>query len=92
MEQDILQISVQLSSLLIFYDYKDWESILQSAQNEIPKPVDRVSLTSKLPWVEVKINTELYDSSLVIKLPDAPEASCGVAHMKFSLNTVLGIN
>nr|XP_050857264.1 protein KIAA0100 isoform X1 [Vespula vulgaris] len=89
MEQDILQISVQLSSLLIFYDYKDWESILQSAQNEIPKPVDRVSLTRKLPWVEVKINTELYDSSLVIKLPDAPEASCGVAHMKFSLNTVL---
>ncbi|XP_076248425.1 bridge-like lipid transfer protein family member hobbit [Calliopsis andreniformis] len=87
-EQDILQVATQINSLSIIYDHKDWETILCNTDQEISRPVDRVALKNKLPWLDVRVNTELYDSSLSIKLVDVDEVSCGVAHMKFSLNTL----
>lgn len=91
MEQDILQIATQISNLSIIYDHKDWESILCNTDNEVSRPVDSIKLKNKLPWLDIRVNTELYDSSLCIKLLDVHEASCGVAHMKFSLNTLTGM-
>ncbi|KOX78506.1 hypothetical protein WN51_07913 [Melipona quadrifasciata] len=88
MEQGILQIAIQINNLSIIYDHKDWESILCNTDNEISRPVGNITLKNKLPWLDVRVNTELYDSSLCIKLLDVHEASCGVAHMKFSLNTL----
>lgn len=91
MEQDILQIATQINNLSIIYDHKDWETILFNTDNEISKPVGNITFKNKLPWLDIRVNTELYDSSLCIKLLDVHEASCGVAHMKFSLNTFAGI-
>jgi len=71
------------------YDHKDWESFLYT-ENDISKPVNNMSLKNKLPNFEITLTTELYDSSLNIKLPNVQEASCGVAHMKFSLNSSIG--
>ncbi|KAK9296336.1 hypothetical protein QLX08_009661 [Tetragonisca angustula] len=88
MEQGVLQIAIQINNLSIIYDHKDWESILCNTDNEISRPVGSITLKNKLPWLDVRVNTELYDSSLCIKLLDVHEASCGVAHMKFSLNTL----
>lgn len=92
MEQGILQIAVQINNLSVIYDHKDWESILcNNTDNEISRPVGSIpTLKNKLPWLDVRVNTELYDSSLCVKLLDVHEASCGVAHMKFSLNTLAG--
>lgn len=73
------------------YDHRDWESLLYTNENEFSKPVSGISWKDRLPTLEVKLDTELYDSSLNIKLPDVQEASCGVAHMKFSLNSVSGM-
>lgn len=87
-EQDVLQIATQINSLSIIYDHKDWETILCSTDQEISRPVGSVTLRNKLPWSDVRVNTELYDSSLSIKLVDVDEVSCGVAHMKFSLNSL----
>ncbi|XP_017893303.1 protein KIAA0100 [Ceratina calcarata] len=88
-EEDSLQIVTQISNLSIIYDHKDWETILcnDAGDNQISRSVTGTSFRNKLPWSDVKVNTELYDSSLCIKLLDVHEASCGVAHMKFSLNT-----
>ncbi|KAG6797637.1 hypothetical protein HZU73_06957 [Apis mellifera caucasica] len=91
MEQDILQIATQINNLSIIYDHKDWETILFNTDNEISKPVGNITFKNKLPWLDIRVNTELYDSSLCIKLLDVHEASCGVAHMKFSLNTFADI-
>lgn len=92
MEQENLQIATQISNLSVIYDHKDWETILcNSSSDQVPKHIDRVTLTNKLPWLNVIVNTELYDSSVCIKLLDVHEACCGVAHTKFSLNTLAGI-
>lgn len=72
------------------YDHKDWELLLYNNQNDISKPVSNISLKNRLPNFEITLNTELYDSSLNIKLPDVQEASCSVTHMKFSLNLSAG--
>lgn len=90
MDEDILQIATQISNLSIIYDHKDWETILCNTNDEISRPVDSITLKNKLPWLDIRVNTELYDSSLCIKLLDVHEASCGVSHMKFSLNTLAG--
>lgn len=90
MEENILFISVQLNNLSIMYDHRDWESLLYTNESDISKPVGEISLKDRLPSFEVRLDTELYDSSLNIKLPDVQEASCGVAHMKFSLNSSTG--
>ncbi|XP_012235996.2 protein hobbit isoform X1 [Linepithema humile] len=87
MEDNVLFVAVQLNNLSIIYDHKDWESLLYTNENDISKPVSDISLRDKLPNFEVTLTTELYDSSLNIKLPDVQEASCGVTHMKFSLNS-----
>ncbi|CAL1687541.1 unnamed protein product [Lasius platythorax] len=86
LEENISFISIQLNTLSIMYDHKDWESLLYINENDISKPVSNISLKNRLPNFEVTLNTELYDSSLNIKLPDVQEASCSVTHMKFSLN------
>ncbi|OAD59560.1 hypothetical protein WN48_08668 [Eufriesea mexicana] len=88
MDEDILQIATQISNLSIIYDHKDWETILCNTNDEISRPVGSITLKNKLPWLDIRVNTELYDSSLCIKLLDVHEASCGVSHMKFSLNTL----
>lgn len=80
-----------MNNLSIIYDHKDWESLLYIDENDISKPVSDISLINKLPNFEVTLTTELYDSSLNIKLPDVQEAFCGVTHMKFSLNSSTGI-
>lgn len=90
MEQGILQIAIQINNLSVIYDHKDWESILCNTDNKISRPAGSITLKNRLPWLDVRVNTELYDSSLCIKLLDVHEASCGVAHMKFSLNTLAG--
>ncbi|KOC61463.1 UPF0378 protein KIAA0100 [Habropoda laboriosa] len=87
-EQDSLEIATQISNLSIIYDYKDWESILNNTKNEVSKPVGSITLKNKLPWLDIRMNTELYDSSLCIKLLGVHEASCGVSHVKYSLNTL----
>jgi len=89
MEENGLFIAIQLNNLSVMYDHKDWESFLYT-ENDISKPVNNMSLKNKLPNFEVTLTTELYDSSLNIKLPNVQEASCGVAHMKFSLNSSIG--
>ncbi|XP_014476959.1 PREDICTED: protein KIAA0100 [Dinoponera quadriceps] len=86
LEENVLFVSVQLNNLSIMYDHRDWES-LYTNENDISKPVSGISLRDRLPSFEMRLDTELYDSSLNIKLPDVQEASCGVAHMKFSLNS-----
>lgn len=90
MEENVLFIAVQLNNLTIMYDHKDWESLLYINENDISKPVSDMSLMDRLPGFEVRFDIELYDSSLNVKLPDVQEASCGVAHMKFSLNSSTG--
>lgn len=92
MEENVLFISVQLNNLSLMYDHRDWESLLYTNENDISKPVSDISLKDRLPSFEVRLDTELYDSSLNIKLPDVQEASCGVAHMKFSLNSSTGMS
>ncbi|XP_018400358.1 PREDICTED: protein KIAA0100 [Cyphomyrmex costatus] len=87
MEENILCVDIQLNNLSILYDHRDWELLLYSNENDISKPVSNISLKDRLPSFEIALNTELYDSSLNIKLPDVQEASCGVAHMKFALNS-----
>ncbi|XP_015437113.1 PREDICTED: protein KIAA0100 [Dufourea novaeangliae] len=87
-DRNILETTTQINSLSIIYDYKDWETILCSAEHEISRPVSGITLKDKLPWSDVRVNTELYDSSLSIKLLDVDEVSCSVAHMKYSLNTL----
>jgi len=89
MEENDLFIAIQLNNLSVMYDYKDWESFLYN-ENDISKPVNNMSLENKLPNLEIRLTTELYESSLNIKLPNVQEASCGVAHMKFSLNSSTG--
>lgn len=91
MEENVLSIAIQLNNLSIMYDHKDWESLLYASENDISKPVSNISLIDKLPSdFEMRLDTELYDSSLNVKLPYVQEASCGVAHMKFSLNSSSG--
>lgn len=90
MEENVLCIDVQLNNFSIMYDHKDWESLLYGDENNISKPVSSISLKDRLPNFEITLNAELYDSSLNIKLPDVQEASCGVAHMKFALNSSTG--
>lgn len=90
MEQNVLQIDTQINSLSIIYDHKDWETILCNTDHEISRPVGSITLKNKLPWLDVRVTTEFYDSSLSVKLLDVDEVSCGVAHMKFSLNTLTG--
>lgn len=89
MEENVLGIDVQLNNLSMMYDHKDWELLLYN-ENDTSKPVNSISLKDRLPNFEVTLNAELYDSSLNIKLPDVQEASCGVAHMKFALNSPTG--
>lgn len=91
MEKNVLFISEQFNNLSIMYDHRDWESLLYTNENDFSEPVTNISLKDRLPTFEVRLDTELYDSSLNVKLPDVQEASCGVAHMKFSLNSALGI-
>lgn len=91
MEENVLFIIVQLNNLSIMYDHRDWESLLHMSENDISKPVSDMSWKDKLPDLEVRLDTELYDSSLNVKLPDVQETSCGVAHMKFSLNSSTGM-
>jgi len=88
MEKNVLCVDVQLNNLSIMYDHRDWELLLYSNENNISRPVSNISLKDRLPNFEITLNTELYDSSLNIKLPDVQEASCGVAHMKFALNSI----
>jgi len=90
MEENVLFIAVQLNNLSIIYDHRDWESLLYANENDISKPVSDTSLIDKLLNFEVTLTTELYDSSFNIKLPDVQEASCGVTHIKFSLNSFIG--
>lgn len=90
LEENILCVDVQLNNLSILYDHKDWEMLLYSNENDISRPVSSISLKDRLPSLEVTLNAELYDSSLNVKLPDVQEASCGVAHMKFALNSFTG--
>lgn len=66
--------------------------MLCSADHEISRPVTGINFKNKLPWLDVRVNTELYDSFLSVKLLDVDEVSCGVAHMKYSLNTLTGTN
>ncbi|XP_012140233.2 bridge-like lipid transfer protein family member hobbit [Megachile rotundata] len=87
-EQDILQIATQVNSLSVIYDHKDWETVLCTTDNEVPRSMGSMTFKNKLPWSDIRVNTELYDSSLCVKLLDVHEASCGVAHMKFSINTL----
>ncbi|XP_018056336.1 PREDICTED: protein KIAA0100 [Atta colombica] len=87
MEENILCVDIQLNNLSILYDHRDWELLLYSNENDISKPVSNMSLKDRLPSFEIALNIELYDSSLNIKLPDVQEASCGVTHMKFVLNS-----
>ncbi|XP_076682699.1 bridge-like lipid transfer protein family member hobbit isoform X2 [Andrena cerasifolii] len=87
-EQNVLQIATQINSLSIIYDHKDWETILCSTDQDVSRPVGNVTLKNNLPWLDVRVNTELYDSSLSVKLLNVDEVSCSVAHMKFSLNTL----
>ncbi|XP_020279424.1 protein KIAA0100 [Pseudomyrmex gracilis] len=87
MEKNVLFVSVQFNNLSVIYDHKDFESLLYTNENDISKPVSEISLKDRLPNFEVTLNIELYDSSLNIKLPNVQEASCGVTHMKFSLNS-----
>lgn len=89
-EQNVLQIATQINSLCIIYDHKDWETILCSTDQDVSRPVGNVTLKNSLPWLDVRVNTELYDSSLSVKLLNVDEVSCSVAHMKFSLNTLTG--
>lgn len=91
MEENILCVDIQLNNLSILYDHRDWELLLYNNENDISKPVSNISLKDRLPSFEIALNTELYDSSLNIKLPDVQEASCGVAHMKFALNSSTGV-
>ncbi|KAG7211126.1 hypothetical protein KM043_010452 [Ampulex compressa] len=87
-EENVLHVTTQISNLAITYDHRDWETILLcSGERANAVPVGRVSLQDKFPWFEFRINTELYDSTLLVKLPDVQEVSCGVAHMKSSLGT-----
>ncbi|XP_034174708.2 bridge-like lipid transfer protein family member hobbit [Osmia lignaria lignaria] len=87
-EENILQIATQVNSLSVIYDHKDWETVLCSSDNKVSTPVASMTLKKKLPWLDIRVDTELYDSSLCVKLLDVHEASCGVAHMKFSINTL----
>ncbi|XP_066587198.1 protein hobbit isoform X2 [Prorops nasuta] len=89
-EEEILIIALQLNSLSMAYDHKDWESIIYNNEAEIAKPVSNMSFARKLPWLEIRTTTELYDASLIVKLPDVHKTSCGVAHMKFSQNMYSG--
>lgn len=91
MEKNVLFVSVQFNNLSVIYDHKDFESLLYTSENDISKPVSEISLKDRLPNFEVTLNIELYDSSLNIKLPNVQEASCGVTHMKFSLNSSTGM-
>ncbi|XP_029672789.1 protein KIAA0100 isoform X1 [Formica exsecta] len=86
LEENILFIAIQLNTLSIIYDHKDWELLLYNNESGISKPVSNISLKNRLPNFEITLNTELYDSSLNIKLPDVQQAACSVTHMKFSLN------
>ncbi|XP_015603116.1 protein KIAA0100 isoform X2 [Cephus cinctus] len=88
MEDDVLQINTQLNNLAVTYDHRDWESLLFSGGKDIPKPDVNISSTRKLPWLEIRADTELYDGNLIVKLPDAQEAACGVAHIKFSFHRI----
>lgn len=88
MEENVLCVDVQLNNLSIMYDHKDWELLLYNSENDISKPVSNISLKDRLSSFEITLNAELYDSSLNIKLPDVQETSCGVAHMKFALNSI----
>lgn len=90
LEENILFVAIQLNTLSIIYDHKDWELLLYNNESGISKPVSNISLKNRLPNFEITLNTELYDSSLNIKLPDVQEAACSVTHMKFSLNLSAG--
>ncbi|XP_076649590.1 bridge-like lipid transfer protein family member hobbit isoform X1 [Halictus rubicundus] len=87
-DRNILEIATQIHNLSIIYDRKDWETMFCNPDHEISRPVTGITFKNKLPWSDVRVNTELYDSSVNVKLFDVDEISCGVTHVKYSLNTL----
>lgn len=86
MKDDVIRVESQLNCLYMTYDPRDWESIISNAAQDIPTPDVHMASTAKFPWLEIQAVTELHDGSLVVRLPDVPDASCSVAHVSLSLD------
>lgn len=87
-----IHISTLINNLSMIYDHKDWESlIVYNTEHEISTPVTNLSWKNQFSLFQVYVGTELFDGSIIIKLPSVQEASCGVSHMKYSFNLSPGI-
>lgn len=90
MEENILKVATQLNNLSMTYDYKDWESILTSSAGDILKSDVKTSSKNTFAWLQVHTITELYETSLFIKLPEVQETSCTLTHAKFCMDRLTG--
>ncbi|XP_034951381.1 protein KIAA0100 [Chelonus insularis] len=86
MKNDVLRIETCLNSLHMTYDHRDWESLLSNNNQDISTPDVKITSKNKFSWLEIQTKTELYDGSLIVRLPDVQEASCGVTHVSVSFN------
>uniref|UniRef100_A0A0C9R695 KIAA0100 protein n=1 Tax=Fopius arisanus TaxID=64838 RepID=A0A0C9R695_9HYME len=85
LRDNTLTIDTRLATLSLTYDHRDWESFLSGQPPGIP--TSRVSSPSRIPWIKkIKTTTDLQDGSLVVRLPEVPEASLGVFHINLELN------
>lgn len=90
MKENILKIATQVNNLALTYDHKDWEPILANGARDLFKPDINSSPKNKFSWLQVQTVTELYEGSLLIKLPEVQETSCSVTHIKFSMDRLEG--
>lgn len=90
LKENILKVATQVNNLALTYDHKDWESILAHGTKDIFKSEIGTSSSNKFSWLQVQTITELYDGSLLIKLPDVQETSCCVNTIKLSVDKLKG--
>lgn len=86
----MLRIATQLNNLYVTYDHADWEYVLSGTSGKTPESEVYQKTKRRLPWFEIRAVTELYEGGLFIKLPDSQEASCGLSHVKLSLDRIAG--
>ncbi|KAK0160967.1 hypothetical protein PV328_008311 [Microctonus aethiopoides] len=86
MKKDVLRIETLINSLYITYDHRDWEAILPNEDQNISTSPVNITSKTKLSWLKIQSTTELHDGSLIVRLPDVQEASCGVSHISISID------
>ncbi|XP_015524843.1 protein KIAA0100 [Neodiprion lecontei] len=88
LEEDVLRIATQLHNLSVTFDYADWDTVLLSSSYDMSKPDVDLTSNKNFSWPGIRAITDLYGGNLFIKLPDSQEASCGLSHVKLSLDRI----